>query len=149
MGRSNETFSKKEKEKKRLKKQQEKKEKSDARKANSDKGKGLEEMLAYVDENGNISSTPPNLNRQRQINAADIEIGVPRQTDQPDEVKTGIITFFNEGKGFGFIRETGGRENIFFHVSSVSFQARENDKVTFTTERGPRGLNAVNIAKAT
>jgi putative protein kinase ArgK-like GTPase of G3E family len=59
MGKSSETFNKKEKEKKRVKKQQEKKEKADMRKAGSSKGKGLEEMMAYVDEHGNISATRP------------------------------------------------------------------------------------------
>ena len=54
MGSSQETFSKKEKEKKRLKKKQDKDLKKEERKANSDKGKGLDEMMAYVDENGNV-----------------------------------------------------------------------------------------------
>ncbi|AYL99008.1 hypothetical protein [Mucilaginibacter celer] len=59
MGRSNDTFNKKEKEKKRIKKQREKKIKADERKENSDKGKSLEEMMAYVDENGNITNVRP------------------------------------------------------------------------------------------
>ena len=58
MARSQETFNKKEKEKKRLKKRQEKQLKKEERKANS-KGGGLENMLAYVDENGHITDTPP------------------------------------------------------------------------------------------
>ena len=71
MARSSETFNKKEKEKKRLKKHQDKREKAEDRKANSDKGKTLEEMLAYVDENGNISSTPPDINKKKKINSED------------------------------------------------------------------------------
>lgn len=59
MARSKETFNKREKEKKRLKLRQEKQEKREERKANTAKGKPLEEMLAYIDENGNISSVPP------------------------------------------------------------------------------------------
>jgi hypothetical protein len=64
MGRSQETFSKKEREKKRLSKRKEKEEKKAERKANSSKGKGLEGMLAYVDENGMISQTPPDTKRK-------------------------------------------------------------------------------------
>ncbi|MEP6617607.1 MAG: hypothetical protein ABJA57_13550 [Ginsengibacter sp.] len=59
MAKSQETFSKKEKGKKKLKKRQEKQEKMEDRKNNAKKGKSLEEMMAYIDENGNISSTPP------------------------------------------------------------------------------------------
>ena len=59
MARSTETFSKKEKEKARLKKAKDKKEKAEDRKANAGKGKSLEDMMAYIDENGNISSVPP------------------------------------------------------------------------------------------
>jgi hypothetical protein len=59
MAKSSETFSKKEKEKKRLKKQRDKIEKMKERKINAKKGKTLEDMMAYIDENGNISSTPP------------------------------------------------------------------------------------------
>ena len=54
MGKSTETFSKKEREKKKLRKQQDKREKTEDRRANAVKGKGLHEMMAYVDENGNI-----------------------------------------------------------------------------------------------
>ncbi len=59
MARSQETFNKKEKEKKRLKKKQEKQLRKEERKANNNKGAGLESMLAYVDENGQITDTPP------------------------------------------------------------------------------------------
>ncbi len=59
MGRSQETFSKKEKEKKKLKKRQNKEQKKEERKVNSNKGKSMDEMIAYVDDFGNITSTPP------------------------------------------------------------------------------------------
>ena len=65
MARSKETFNKREKEKKRLKQQQEKREKMEERKANAKKGKSLDEMLAYIDENGNLSSTPPDPKKKK------------------------------------------------------------------------------------
>ncbi len=149
MGRSTETFSKKEKEKKRLKKQQEKREKAEERKANSDKGKGLEEMMAYVDENGNISSTPPDTTKKRIFNTEDIQIAVARREDLPeDAIRNGTVTFFNDSKGYGFIRDHVTQESIFVHVHGLTEEVRENDKVTFETEKGLKGLNAVKVKKA-
>ncbi|MES2484373.1 MAG: cold shock domain-containing protein [Bacteroidota bacterium] len=149
MGRSNETFNKKEKEKKRLKKHQEKKEKAEERKANSDKGKGFEDMLAYIDADGNITSTPPDGAPRKQVSIEDVRISTPKQVDEPeDAVKTGIISFYNTAKGFGFIAEDRSRENIFFHVNNLTFQAKEGNKVTFVTEKGPKGLVALNIEMA-
>lgn len=149
MGKSNETFNKKEKEKKRLKKQQEKKEKSELRKASSVKGKGLDEMMAYVDENGNITDTPPTISKYKPVSAESIQIGIARREEEPEDLtKVGVISFFNTSKGYGFIREETTRENIFFHVNNLKFQAKENDKVSFITEKGVKGLNAVNIQKA-
>ena len=67
MAKSKETFNKKEKEKKRLKERQEKKERMEYRKANATKGKSLDDMMAYIDENGNISSTPPDPKKKRVL----------------------------------------------------------------------------------
>src|SRR5580765_2929997 len=106
MGKSQETFNKKEKEKNRLKKRREKEEKMEQRKANAKKGKTLEEMMAYVDENGNISSTPPDPSRKKLFKQEDIQIGVPKyEPGEQDVTRTGVVTFFNEAKGFGFIKD--------------------------------------------
>lgn len=59
-------------------------------------------------------------------------------------MKTGTVKFFNETKGFGFIREENGQE-IFVHVSGLRDEIRENDKVQFETEQGRRGVNAINV----
>ena len=67
MAKSQETFSKKEKEKLKLKKRREKEEKKAERKANSQKGLELEDMLAYVDENGNLTTTPPDPKKRKVI----------------------------------------------------------------------------------
>ena len=79
MAKSQQTYNKKEKEKARLKKREEKAKKREERKANSEGG-GLENMLAYVDENGMITDTPPDpLKKKTVIKAENIEIGVPRR----------------------------------------------------------------------
>lgn len=149
MGKSNETFNKKEKEKKRLKKQQDKKQKTEDRKANSSKGKSLEDMMAYIDADGNITDTPPSLTKPKPVLVDDIQIATPKYVPEAEDlVKSGEISFFNTSKGYGFIREAKTRENIFFHVNNLSFDAKENDKVNFTTEKGPKGINAVNIVQA-
>jgi cold shock CspA family protein len=148
MAKSNETFNKKEKEKKRLKKQQEKKEKAEQRKAHSSKGKGLEDMMAYLDENGNITATRPTVIKQRSFELSDVAIATPRRVDEPaGKLNTGVISFFNTSQGFGFIRDSQTKENVFFHVNGLTYDAKENDQVVFATERGPRGLQATQVAK--
>src|SRR6478735_7414523 len=104
MSKSKETFNKKDKEKKRLKKKQEKQEKMQERKANAEKGKPFEEMLAYVDENGNLSSTPPDPKRKKVFNHEDMNTGVPLRVEEEVE-REGIVDFFNEAKGYGFIKD--------------------------------------------
>ena len=107
MGRSSETFNKKENEKKKQKKQKDKELKKEERKASGGK-KSFEDMLAYVDEDGNITDTPPDPTvKKKKINAEDIEIGIPKQEDREEESKerTGVITFFNDSKGYGFIKD--------------------------------------------
>lgn len=148
MGRSTETFSKKEKEKARLKKAKEKKEKAEDRKANGSKGKSLEDMMAYIDEYGNITSTPPDPSKKIRINAEDIPTGTPKQEDIPaDAVRNGIVSFFNEAKGYGFIKDQRTQESIFVHINSLTEPLKENNLVTFETEQGKKGLSAINVKK--
>ncbi|MFO7923156.1 MAG: cold shock domain-containing protein [Bacteroidales bacterium] len=148
MGRSQETFNKKEKEKKRLKKKKEKQQKKEDRKASSDKGKGLDDMIAYVDEEGNISSTPPDPDKKKVIKAEDIEIGVAKREDPDpaDLIRKGTVTFFNDSKGYGFIKDHETQESIFVHVNGLTEPVNEGDKVIFETEMGQRGLNAVRVS---
>ena len=148
MARSTETFSKKEKEKARLKKSKDKKEKAEDRKANASKGKSLEDMMAYIDEHGNITSTPPDPSRKIKINVDDIQIGVAKQQDLPhDTVRNGVLTFFNESKGYGFIRDLQTEESIFVHINALTEPLKENNMVTFETEQGQKGLSAINVKK--
>ena len=62
-------------------------------------------------------------------------------------MKKGTVKFFNETKGFGFIKDENGEE-IFVHVTGLKNQIRENDEVVFEVEQGKRGLNAVNVTLA-
>ena len=61
---------------------------------------------------------------------------------------SGTIKFFNEAKGFGFVVDANSGEEIFVHVSGLIDKVKEGDSVTFNTERGKKGMNAVNVQKA-
>jgi cold shock CspA family protein len=149
MGRSQETFNKKENEKKRIKKRKDKEQKKEDRKANTNKGKGLDDMLAYIDENGVITSTPPDASKKRSIKIDDIQISVAKQkAPEPHElIRTGTVTFFNDSKGYGFIKDSITQDSVFIHINQLTEPIKENDKVTFEVEKGPKGPNAVRVKK--
>ncbi|MFI5150529.1 MAG: cold-shock protein [Bacteroidia bacterium] len=62
-------------------------------------------------------------------------------------MKTGIVKFFNETKGFGFITPDAGGKDLFVHSSGLQDDIREGDKVSFDEESGPKGPNAKNVKK--
>ena len=57
----------------------------------------------------------------------------------------GTVKFFNDSKGFGFIKNIANNEEIFVHISGLIDQIKENDSVTFDTQQGQKGLNAINV----
>ncbi|MGB3870448.1 MAG: cold shock domain-containing protein [Flavobacteriales bacterium] len=145
------TFEKRQKEKKRLQKKQEKQRRKEERKANPG-GSSLDDMMAYVDEFGQIVDTPPDPANRVEIDASEIELGVPkREREEIDPIHHGKVDFFDTSKGFGFINEIGSQERYFVHISGMLDEIGEGDKVSFELERGPKGLNAVRVqlAKAT
>ncbi len=153
MAKSKETFGKKEKEKKRLKKRKEKERRREERKAAAaESGGGFDSMIAYVDENGNFTDSPPDPTKKKKIKAEHIEIGVPKRVDEEPEIRRGRVEFFNDAKGFGFIKEIDTREKYFVHINGLMDdlrgEIREGDMVTFDLERGMKGMNAVNVTRA-
>ena len=60
-------------------------------------------------------------------------------------MKKGVVKFFNEAKGFGFIKKEGTGVEVFVHVSGLKEQIGENDTVEFEVEEGKKGLSAVNV----
>ena len=62
-------------------------------------------------------------------------------------MQEGIVKFFNQTKGFGFITSNGG-EDIFVHISGLQDEIQQDDKVVFEVEKGKKGLNAVNVKLA-
>lgn len=60
----------------------------------------------------------------------------------------GVVKFFNESKGFGFIIDEESKKEYFVHVTGLVDKVKENDEVEFTLEEGKKGLNAVNVKLA-
>ncbi len=149
MGRSQETFGKKEREKKRAKKREEKALRKKERQENNMKGSGLDNMISYVDEFGNPTDTPPDPTKRVEIEAEDIVIGIPKKEEGEEEshVKEGIVDFFNHEKGFGFIKQIGAHDKFFVHISGCVDDIIEGNKVSFELEKGLKGLNAVRVKK--
>jgi cold shock CspA family protein len=147
MAKSQETYSKKDKEKNKQKKRQEKLLKKEERKASS-KGGSLENMMAYVDEFGNITDEPIDLKARKSVNAESIEIGVHRKQEEPEEkIRKGKVSFFNSSKGYGFIKDQLTQETIFVHLNGLVDSISENDYVTFERVKGHKGWNAIKVKK--
>jgi len=146
MGRSQESFNKKEVRNKKEKKRKEKEKKKLARKE-GDKPNSLDDMIAYVDENGMIVSTPPDPSKKQEINSEDIQISVPKADPNLviDPVRKGTVSFFNETKGFGFIRDAETKESVFVHVNNVLEDIREGNLVSYEVEMGQKGPTAVRV----
>ena len=147
MARPQETFNKKEQEKLRAKKKKEKLEKKEARKANP-KLSG-EDIYVYVDENGHLTNTPPDPSKKIIVDVDSMEINVSRRTesDEAPVERRGTIDFFNDSKGFGFIKEVETGEKYFVHISGLIDDVKEGNLVTYDLERGAKGMNAVNVKK--
>ena len=60
---------------------------------------------------------------------------------------TGTVKWFNDAKGFGFIKDAVNQESLFVHANQLNDQIKENDKVSFNTERGQKGMVAINVSK--
>ena len=151
MGRSQQSYIKREKEKKRLKKREEKQKKKEARKAEAkEKDEGI--PFAYVDKYGRLSDTPVEPNKEdEEIVASDIVLGIPKKEKSADDdaVKRGRVAFFDHKKGFGFITDSTTQEKYFCHVSGLKDEISEGDTVTFDLERGQKGFNAINVVLVT
>ncbi len=146
MGRSQETNKKKEVRSKKEKKKKDKEKRRQERKENK-KSNSLDDMIAYVNEDGSISSTPPEEQEKEETNAEDIEVSVPKGSseEESNRVHQGTVTFYNESKGFGFIRDAENGESIFFHVSGLMEEVSEGNAVRFEIIKGKKGPNANNV----
>ena len=113
------SFTKRDLEKKKQEKRLAKQQKKEERKSNGTSS--FEDMIAYVDENGMITDTPPTPNNKPQeVDMSTIEVSTPRRTEEPIElVHEGRIEHFNVSKGYGFVKALKNAEIIFSHTRSV------------------------------
>ena len=146
MGRSQESFKKKNVRIKKEKKRQDKEKKRLARKENK-KGGELDDMIAYVDETGRITSSPPDPAEKKKIKVEDIDISIPRKIpgEDADNIRQGVITTFNDSKGFGFIKDSESDEHVFVHFSELSEEIPVGKPVSFEIAKGPKGFHAINV----
>lgn len=139
------SFFKKENNKKKVKKRQDKVLKREDRKVNNNKGKTLEEMIIYVDVNGNFTETPPHL-QKKEDDFSNFDNSIKNSGQKENFDYTGIIKFLSD-KGYGFITEDKTQENVFFHSNQLAQTVVKNDKVKFRKEDSLKGFRAVSIKK--
>ncbi len=146
-----ETFSKRERRKKKIEKKREKEFRREERRNTVASKKTLEEMMAYVDENGNLSDTPPDPKKAHKVAADDIVIAIPKATPaDPEALLTGIISYFDPAKGYGFVINEQTQERLFVHVTGLAQPNTElsmGDKVSYIATRSDRGMQAVSVTK--
>jgi len=140
------SFNKKEREKKRRKRKKEKKERKQQKKADGIKG----DEFMYVDENGNLTSTPPEEQERTEIKLENIKVSTPKQSEieEEDTIRVGVIKFYNSEKRFGFIKEIKTGNEFFVHGDSVKgdIELQEKDKVEYEIGNGHKGPVAINVA---
>lgn len=146
MGRSQESFHKREVSRKKEKKRKDKEKKRLERKESGKSGT-LDDMIAYVDENGMITDTPPDTTAKSSPEAEDIEVSIPRQDPSlSNKTKSGRLSFFNETKGYGFITEEDTGQSVFVHINEFRDDISKGDRVNFEIGKGDRGPSAFNVS---
>ncbi len=145
MAKSKETFGKKETRNKQLKKRKEKEMRKQEKKEQGKKS-SLDDMIAWVDENGVITDTPPDLTQRTEIKAESIQVGIPKAEFRVNnKIRTGRLKTYEESKGFGFINDAESGDSIFVHVNDCEGTLKLGCRVEFETEKGLKGLKAINV----
>jgi cold shock CspA family protein len=145
MGRSQETSNKKEVKNKKDKKRKDKAKKKLIRKEGGKSS--FEDMIAYVDEFGMLTSTPPDPSKKIEVEVTGIELGATKSdpAQKSDFIRKGVVTFFNDSKGFGFIRDMESKQSVFVHANNLLEDIKENNIVSFEIGKGPKGLTALKV----
>ena len=88
----------------------------------------MDDMIAYVDENGMISDTPPDP-AKKKVKLEDIKLGVPdrESSEDIDPIRKGTVTFFNDSKGYGFIKDLETKESVFVHANNLLEEIKEGN----------------------
>ena len=104
-------------------------------------------MIAYVDERGMITSTPPDPVNKEEIDPEGIEVSVPKRNpeDDLDSEREGKVTFFDKKKGYGFIKDSETQENVFVHINDLLADIDQGNKVSYRLAKGKKGLAATQV----
>jgi cold shock CspA family protein len=146
MSRTGDSFGKRDVKSKKDQKRKEKEKKRLERKDTSRKN-SPDDMIAYVDENGMITSERPDPDKKTVISVEDIVISPPKKTEltEADLERKGKLTSFIQSKGYGFIRASDSQESFFAHIKDFMEEINEGDTVMFQVMRGPKGYSAVKV----
>ena len=150
MGKSQQTFNKKEREKKKAKKKKEKMERREQRKVEkAEKGKlSFEDQIMYLDADGNLTAEKPDPTQKIEIKAEDIVLGAaPVQREVIETIRRGKVKYFNYDKGYGFITDKATKDSIFVHANDAYEDIKENHIVMYELGQGPRGKKAINVTQ--
>jgi len=139
MAKSQLTFKKKEQAKKKQIKKQDKLERRAQNKLNNDKGKSLEDMFVYVDEFGNLSTSPP----LKKFKATDEDL--VRPGDAEEVFLFGKVSYYNEVGHYGFIRDNESRETVYFNDTLVGQRLNIDQRVQYRVERGRKGMQVSEV----
>ena len=145
MARSQNTFNKKEREKK---KQQKRKEKEAKRLEKKEQGSesSMDSMMVYLDANGNFVDTPPE-ETNTEVDETSIQISTPKSAPiDMDAERRGKVTFYNDQKGYGFIEQDGTQEKFFLHHTNLTGHVEEGTKVKFKIKKGEKGMDAIEVS---
>lgn len=137
-------MNKKELEKKKEQKRKEKLNRKENRKQHAGT-KSFDDMIAYIDENGQITDTPPDRSKKQEIDIENIMVSTPRMEDIEEPELQGRVDYYNGEKGYGFIKDSDSANKYFFHINNAPPSIAEGNKVTYELEKGKKGMNAVNI----
>jgi CspA family cold shock protein len=141
------TFNKKSLQQKRAKKKQDKLEKKEERKLNNNKGKSLDDMIVYLDEEGNITDIPPHEQVKKSERSNRDYNNRNNSESNSDELCTGTLSLYFVDKGYGFITEDYTRASIFAHNNKFNEPLKEKDRVSYKKEKTPKGFNAIQVSK--
>lgn len=134
---------KRDNEKKKEQKKKDKQLRKEARKGNATSS--FDDMIAYVDANGNLTDTPPTIGLKEEIDPTSIAISTPKMQEIAQEPLSATVDFFAPNRGYGFLRDTASGERVFFHISNAPDDITEGMHVSYEIGQGERGPAALNI----
>jgi len=105
-------------------------------------------MMAYVDENGNLTSIPQNHLKRREYKIDEIQISTLKVEDRNsvENFEEGSVYYFNVEKGYGFIRDSKTKQSVFVHSTQFSGPVNLNQRVRFLITKGIKGLEATEVS---